>query len=85
MDVYFEPNNTKFLSSRQPDIDTQSDVIEYLKAEYHEMILYVSYTSVVYTFHYPQRIRINCKQYEYSQKNQVNADTARSTIKRLLA
>lgn len=40
MDVYFEPRNIKFLSSRQPDISSQNDVIEYLKAEYHEMLLY---------------------------------------------
>ncbi|MFA5310088.1 MAG: hypothetical protein WC386_00125 [Candidatus Paceibacterota bacterium] len=40
MDVYFEPQNIKFLSSRQPDISSQKDVIEYLKAEYHEMLLY---------------------------------------------
>ncbi|MFA6457912.1 MAG: hypothetical protein WCV72_00795 [Patescibacteria group bacterium] len=40
MDVYFKPENIKFLSSRQPDIFSQNDVIEYLKAEYHEMILY---------------------------------------------
>lgn len=40
MDVYFEPRNIKFLSSRQPDIDSQNDVIQYLEAEYHEMLLY---------------------------------------------
>jgi hypothetical protein len=40
MDVYFEPKNIKYLSSRQPDIDNAQDVIEYLKAEYHEMLLY---------------------------------------------
>ena len=40
MDAYFEPQNIKFLSSRQPDISSQKDVIEYLKAEYHEMLLY---------------------------------------------
>lgn len=40
MDVYFEPQNIKFLSSRQPDITSHKDVIEYLKAEYHEMLLY---------------------------------------------
>ena len=40
MVVYFEPQNIKFLSSRQPDISSQKDVIEYLKAEYHEMLLY---------------------------------------------
>lgn len=38
MDVYFEPKNIKYLSSRQPDIHSSEDVIEYLKAEYHEMI-----------------------------------------------
>ena len=42
MDVYFNPENIKYLSSRQTDIDSKSDVIEYLKAEYHEMILYAS-------------------------------------------
>jgi hypothetical protein len=42
MDAYFEPKNIKYLSSRQPDIDTAQDVIEYLKMEYHEMILYAS-------------------------------------------
>lgn len=42
MDVFFEPKNIKYLSSRQPDIDNAHDVIEYLKAEYHEMLLYAS-------------------------------------------
>jgi hypothetical protein len=42
MDVYFEPSNIKYISSRQPDINSQTDVIEYLKAEYHEMVLYAS-------------------------------------------
>src|SRR3989344_3997778 len=42
MDVFFKPTNIKYLSSRQPDIDSAKDVIEYLKAEYHEMILYSS-------------------------------------------
>ncbi|MBI2108343.1 hypothetical protein HYU10_05000 [Candidatus Woesearchaeota archaeon] len=42
MDVYFKPKNIKYLSSRQPDIDSAEDVIEYLKAEYHEMMLYAS-------------------------------------------
>jgi hypothetical protein len=42
MDVYFEPKNIKYLSSRQSDIDNAQDVIEYLKAEYHEMLLYAS-------------------------------------------
>ncbi len=42
MDVYFEPQNIKYLSSRQSDINSSKDVIEYLKAEYHEMILYAS-------------------------------------------
>lgn len=42
MDVYFEPENIKYLSSRQPDIHSAKDVIEYLKAEYHEMLLYAS-------------------------------------------
>lgn len=42
MDVFFEPKNIKYLSSRQPDIDNAQDVIEYLKAEYHEMLVYAS-------------------------------------------
>jgi len=42
MDVYFKPTNIKYLSSRQPDIHSSSDVIEYLRAEYHEMILYAA-------------------------------------------
>jgi len=42
MDAFFEPKNIKYLSSRQPDIDDVKDVIEYLKMEYHEMILYSS-------------------------------------------
>jgi len=42
MDVFFKPSNIKYLSSRQIDIQSSEDVIEYLKAEYHEMILYAS-------------------------------------------
>lgn len=42
MDVFFHPKNIKYLSSRQADIHSASDVIEYLKAEYHEMILYAA-------------------------------------------
>ncbi|KRC33935.1 MULTISPECIES: hypothetical protein [unclassified Lysobacter] len=42
MDVYFHPKNIKYLSSRQTDIHSAPDVIEYLKAEYHEMILYAA-------------------------------------------
>jgi len=42
MNAYFEPENIKYLSSRQPDINSARDVIEYLKMEYHEMILYAS-------------------------------------------
>lgn len=42
MDAFFEPQNIKYLSSRQPDIDDAQDVIEYLKMEYHEMMLYGS-------------------------------------------
>jgi hypothetical protein len=42
MDAFFTPQNIKYLSSRQPDIDSAQDVIEYLKAEYHEMLLYAS-------------------------------------------
>ncbi len=42
MDVFFEPNNIKFLASRQPDITSANDVLQYLRAEYHEMLLYAS-------------------------------------------
>lgn len=42
MDVYFKPENIKYLSSRQADIHESEDVLEYLKAEYHEMLLYAS-------------------------------------------
>lgn len=42
MDAFFEPKNIKYLSSRQPDINDSKDVIEYLKMEYHEMVLYAS-------------------------------------------
>ena len=42
MDVFLEPKNIKYLSSRQPDINTSDDVLEYLKAEYYEMLLYAS-------------------------------------------
>ncbi len=42
MDVYFEPKNIKYLSSRQPDIDSAEDVMEYLRAEFHEMLFYAS-------------------------------------------
>jgi hypothetical protein len=42
MDAFFKPKNIKYLSSRQPDIDDAHDVIEYLKMEFHEMILYAS-------------------------------------------
>lgn len=42
MDAFFEPKNIKYLSSRQPDIDDAQDIIEYLKMEYHEMMLYAS-------------------------------------------
>ncbi|MBU2539780.1 hypothetical protein KJ786_01300 [Patescibacteria group bacterium] len=42
MDAFFEPKNIKYLSSRQPDINNAQDVIEYLKMEYHEMMLYAS-------------------------------------------
>lgn len=42
MDAFFEPKNIKYLSSRQPDIDNAQDVIEYLKMEYHEMMLYAT-------------------------------------------
>jgi hypothetical protein len=42
MDAYFEPNNIKYLASRQPDINDKNDIIEYLKMEYYEMMLYAS-------------------------------------------
>jgi len=42
MDAFFEPKNIKYLSSRQPDIDSSKDVLEYLKMEYYEMTLYAS-------------------------------------------
>jgi len=42
MDVFFEPKNIKYLSSRQSDIDNAQEVIECLKAEYHEMLVYAS-------------------------------------------
>jgi len=42
MDAYFEPKNIKYLSSHQPDIDNAQDVIEYLKMEFYEMMLYAS-------------------------------------------
>ena len=42
MDVYFNPKNIKYLSSRQTDINSAADVMEYLNAEYHEMILYAA-------------------------------------------
>ena len=42
MDAFFERKNIKYLWSRQPDIDDVKDIIEYLKMEYHEMILYAS-------------------------------------------
>ncbi len=42
MDAYFQPKNIKYLSSRHPDIDNAEDISEYLKMEYHEMILYAS-------------------------------------------
>jgi hypothetical protein len=42
MDAFFEPKNIKYLSSRHSDIDDKQDVIEYLKMEYHEMMLYAS-------------------------------------------
>jgi len=48
MDAYFEPKNIKYLSSRQPDIENNHDILEYLKMEYHEMILYAS-TKVIFS------------------------------------
>ena len=42
MDAYFEPNNLKYLSSRHSDIHNSNDVLQYLKAEYCEMLLFAS-------------------------------------------
>jgi flavorubredoxin len=42
MDALFEPKNIKYLSSRHADINNAHDIIEYLKMEFHEMILYAS-------------------------------------------
>ncbi|MFA6169849.1 MAG: hypothetical protein WCW67_08360 [Candidatus Margulisiibacteriota bacterium] len=42
MDAFFEPKNIKYLSSRHPDIDNAQDILEFLKMEYHEMMLYAS-------------------------------------------
>lgn len=42
MDAFFEPKNIKYLSSRQPDIDSAQDIIAYLKMEYYDMLLYAS-------------------------------------------
>lgn len=42
MDAFFEPRNIKYLSSRQPDIDSAQDIIAYLKMEYYDMLLYAS-------------------------------------------
>jgi hypothetical protein len=42
MDALFQPNNIKYLASRHPDIDHTNDVIEYLRMEFYEMILYAS-------------------------------------------
>jgi hypothetical protein len=42
MDAVFKPKNIKYLSSRQPDINNEQDILEYLNMEYHEMMLYAS-------------------------------------------
>lgn len=42
MDAYFKPEHLKYISSRQSDIDTQDDILAYLEAEYHEMLLYAA-------------------------------------------
>src|SRR5580698_1431494 len=42
MDAYFTPEHLKYLSSRHSDIETPDDVLGYLRAEYHEMLLYAS-------------------------------------------
>lgn len=42
MDASFEPENIKYLSSRHQDIRTAEDILSYLGAEYHEMLLYAS-------------------------------------------
>ncbi len=40
MDAYLVPDNAKYVASRHPDISGPGDVLQYLKAEYHEMLLY---------------------------------------------
>lgn len=47
MDAYFEPNNIKYLESRHNDIHNANDILQYLKAEYHEMLLYASKDVIV--------------------------------------
>lgn len=42
MDAAFETKNLKYLASRHQDMSTSNDVLEYLKMEFHEMILYAS-------------------------------------------
>jgi len=40
MDAYLHPENTKYLSSRYPDISGAYDVFAYLTMEYQEMLIY---------------------------------------------
>jgi hypothetical protein len=47
MDAYFEPKNIKYLESRHSDINDKNDIIEYLKMEYFEMMLYASKSVVL--------------------------------------
>ena len=42
MDAFFDPKNIKYISTRVSDIKTHQDILEYLKMEFHEMILYAS-------------------------------------------
>ncbi len=90
MDVYFEPKNIKYLSSRQPDIDNAQDVIEYLKAEYHEMLLYASkdvILSVKAFINDPTRENflktvLNMRQDLWVKKNDLELDSIRIDFKR---
>jgi len=90
MDVYFEPKNIKYLSSRQSDIDNAQDVIEYLKAEYHEMLLYASkdvILSVKAFINDPTRENflktvLNMRQDLWVKKNDLELDSIRIDFKR---
>lgn len=90
MDVYFEPKNIKYLSSRQLDIDNAQDVIEYLKAEYHEMLLYASkevILSVKAFINNPTRENflktvLSMRQDLWVKKNDLELDSIRIDFKR---